>query len=633
MVKSFALAARLLRGGGRHGLLGTVLTLAAVTVSTALLLAAIAANSAFAARTERTAWQTPASVSESEATAIQFSRNEYFGDRAITVIRLAALKPGAPVPPGLDAFPAPGQFYASPALRDALSSGDLAARFPPLTGDIPEAELAGPDQLVAVIGMDPGAVSMKAQNMEQTPTWINGFGDGESVEALIYDILLKIATALVAAPLLIFGAAAARLTVARRDTRLAALRLVGATPAQVVAMTAAEAVLTAAVGAVLGALIYLMGFAGLAQIPMQGSNWFTGDLWVGVPWLLGVLIAVPLMTGASAVIGLRQVVVSPLGVARRQTPPGLRFVRLLAVVAALIAASLMTAQSSTTVIMVVLAMVFLALNLAGPFIVSVIGRISAAFARTPARLLAARRLVDDPRSAWRTVAGVALTGFIAGFIGLLSPSAIEADTGRTQVAVESSIVTTESADAALTAAGLTARVDSADPGVVRVLATPDEVEKVKTALATIDPGAPLTADSDSVVQGTIMLGDIQVGVRIVLIVSFLVAIASAGIAGASSVLDRRRTYSLLRLAGTPLKVLDRARALETRLPLIVMGGGSIIAGVICGLPFAVAGMFSVAGMVTLGICVVIGFLGVAAASGLSRPLLRSVTVVGVAPQE
>lgn len=625
-MKSFALAARLLRGGGRHGMLGTVLTLAAVTVSTALLLAAVAANFAFSARAERAAWQTPDPVAEAEATAVELSRVEYIGDREITVVRLAALGPGAPVPPGLDAFPAPGHFYASPALKDALGADGLAARFPPLTGDLPASTLTGPDQLVAVIGMAPDDSAMaKVTGDENAPTWISAFGAGESLEAMVYDILLKMATAFVAAPLLIFGAAAARLTVARRDTRLASLRLVGATPGQVVAMTAAEAVLTALVGAVIGAVIYIAGFAPLAQIPMQGSTWFTGDLWVGVPWLLAVLAGVPLLTGISAIVGLRQVVVSPLGVARRHTPRGMRVIRLLAVVAALVAALSMTAQSSTAVIGIVLGVMFIALNLAGPFVVWLIGRISASTANTPERLLAARRLVDDPRSAWRTVAGVALTGFIAGFVGLLSPAGIGATGDTTVVAVESSVVTAASADEALTAAKLTARVVSESPGVVRVNAPMGEVDPVKTVLTTLAPGAPVSAEIDGLLAGRILMGDVQVGVRIVLIVSFFVAIASAGIAGASSVLDRRKTYELMRLAGTPLKVLDRARAMETRLPLVVMGGGSIVAGALCGIPFAIMGVFSLTGILTLLACVVVGFLGVAGASALSRPLLKSVT--------
>jgi hypothetical protein len=70
--------------------------------------------------------------------------------------------------------------------------------------------------------------------------------------------------------------------------------------------------------------------------------------------------------------------------------------------------------------------------------------------------------------------------------------------------------------------------------------------------------------------------------RVVLVVTFTVAITSAGITAASAVLDRRRTYALLPLAGTPLRVLDAARSRETLIPVTVLAGGAVAAGLMCG---------------------------------------------------
>ncbi|MFE8958612.1 hypothetical protein [Streptomyces iakyrus] len=64
-----------------------------------------------------------------------------------------------------------------------------------------------------------------------------------------------------------------------------------------------------------------------------------------------------------------------------------------------------------------------------------------------------------------------------------------------------------------------------------------------------------------------------------LVLSFFVATASAGLTAAANVLDRRRVYGLLRLSGTPLKVLDRARVRETALPLAALAGGTTAMGV------------------------------------------------------
>ena len=101
-----------------------------------------------------------------------------------------------------------------------------------------------------------------------------------------------------------------------------------------------------------------------------------------------------------------------------------------------------------------------------------------------------------------------------------------------------------------------------------------------------------------------------------LAVSFLVATASAGLTAAANVLDRRRTYGLLRLSGTPLKVLDRARVRETVLPLLVLAGGTTATGL-----YAAVQVNKAAGS-TISTS---GALAMLTAIGASRPLLRKVT--------
>ncbi|MGW4642551.1 FtsX-like permease family protein [Sphaerisporangium sp. NPDC004334] len=558
---------RLLRGGGRRGLLGSSLTLAAVGVSTALLLFAVAINFAFAGRAERGAWRNPepppGATAGGPPRAVEAVRSEFSGDRRITVVHVAVLSPGVSPPRGLSRLPAPGEVVMSPALAElARDDGSVGRRFPQKrAGTIGDEALVHPGELVAVVGHAPGEDIMTAKykgdyRLGVSATKVPDLTGSPSPDAGAYQALAAVASVLMVVPLLVFGGAAARLTVARRDRRLAALRLVGATPGQVVAMTVAEAVITAFAGAVLGLLLYTVAIPPLTQVRIAGGAWFASDIWPGPLPIAAVLLAVPLLVGLSAVVGLRRVVVSPLGVARRETPPAMRFVRVVALLACLAAVPAFGAGASVTVVVVVLSLSFLAVNLVGPWVVAMIGRITARTAKRPARLLAGRRLVDDPRSAWRTVSGVALTGFVAGFIGLLTPSA--------SISVEND---------------------------------------------------PVTAW---------LLQDIRTGTLIVLLVSFLVAIVSAGITAASAVLDRRQTYALLRLAGTDLSVLDRARRLETLIPLTVMGGGSIATGMFCAAPFARLAMSATGGL-TLLVCAAAGFAGVIGAGALSRPLLRSVT--------
>ncbi|MFF4349665.1 hypothetical protein [Streptomyces sp. NPDC001530] len=115
--------------------------------------------------------------------------------------------------------------------------------------------------------------------------------------------------------------------------------------------------------------------------------------------------------------------------------------------------------------------------------------------------------------------------------------------------------------------------------------------------------------------------------RATMALGFAVATASAGLTAAANVLDRRRVYGLLRLAGTPLKVLDRARVRETVLPLVVLAGGMTGSGVYLAMQLNKAGGTTIdgSGALQLGLCVVVGAAAMFAAIGASRPLLRAVT--------
>ncbi|MFJ9151094.1 hypothetical protein ACIRP7_24250 [Streptomyces sp. NPDC102270] len=111
-------------------------------------------------------------------------------------------------------------------------------------------------------------------------------------------------------PVVVLASAAGRLGAARREQRLATLRPAGATPRQILAMTAVEA-------------------AGI------GGAWYTGQLWVGLPWLAAVVAAVTALITVSAVTMLGQVATSPLGVAQQSDPRRTRAIRLVLFVAVL----------------------------------------------------------------------------------------------------------------------------------------------------------------------------------------------------------------------------------------------------------------------------------------------------------
>lgn len=646
----------LARSSGRRGLQTQLLAAGAAAIGSLALLVLLASYLGAGTRADRTAWRTPEPARN--GTAVQALATTYVRDKPVTVVSLAQL-PGrkpTPAPPGLSAFPKKGEVYLSPALAEQLHklpANQLADRFPKVAsyGTIGAAGLASPDELFAVVGRAPTdpAVSKAADGG-------NWFDEGQTARAVIsgfsgtrpslytagdQDIML-LGVGLLAVPVVVLASAAGRLGAARREERLAALRLAGATPRQILAMTGIEAAVVGAGGALVGALAYVALLPALAQVPYGIGSWYADQLWVGLGWLVAVVVAVAGLIAVSAMSMLRQVATSPLGVAQQANPRRTRWIRLALFAAALviIRASLDGGRTEAGQTVALMMLFYGAFWLLGPWVVDRLGRIVGRFARRPATLLAARRLSDDPRGAWRTVSGLVLAGFVAGFFTVGHLGIIGLDY-RGQIAVPTAGAAEARQAAAeartlLRQAGVTATVGTGGDDLIlgpgegvtaRVTGGPEQIDTALTALQPLTSGQlPYTQDyvnADGDVY-TERLGDLG---TILLAVSFAVATASAGLTAAANVLDRRRMYGLLRLAGTPLKVLDRARVRETVLPLVVLAGGTTATGIYAAyqLNKAAGGTISVSGTVQLAVSVTIGALALFAAIGGSRPLLRKVT--------
>ncbi|MER5536900.1 FtsX-like permease family protein [Streptomyces mirabilis] len=404
---TWTLTWRLLRGGGRHGRLGAGLSVAASAICTTLLLLCIGANLGFGGRAAHADWRTPAKTELSRAVAVEAVGTTFVGGEPVTVVDVAAL-PGtsgeAPAPPGLPHFPEPGEVWTSPAL------GELPGK--DTTGTLGRAALVRPGEKVAIVGHradDPAMTVKRGTDPRRpgdivTPTPVADFAGKRTADGLgsQYQDLMKIATVLLIVPLLVLGASSARLSVSRRDTRLATLRLLGAAPGRIAEIAVAEAALTGTAGAVAGALGYGVLLPLVAKVPVAGGSWYVSDLWVGLPVLLALLAGVVLMVAASALAGLRQVAVGPLGVVRRSRAPRLNVVRALLFVVVLLGYWQLSKGKPMDINAVVYccAAVFAALSVIGPWVVGLLGGLVAASARRPATLLAGRRLLDDPKSVW-----------------------------------------------------------------------------------------------------------------------------------------------------------------------------------------------------------------------------------------
>ncbi|WP_142106867.1 FtsX-like permease family protein [Pseudonocardia cypriaca] len=631
-----ALSMRLLRLGGRRAVASAALVGIGIAMGTALLAVALGAVHGWDAREERAGWRTGDVVAGAGApVALLRTTLDAAAGRVVQRVDVAALTPDAPAPPGLPRIPGPGEVWFSPALATLareLPPDQLAARFPAPAGTIGDAGLTGPGELVAVVGRTPAEIP------DAVP--VTAFGASASDLLMVYRQLTYVAAALLVFPVASLLGASARLTAARRAERLATLRLLGASTGQVTVAAVAEVTLIAAAAAVAGIGLQWVAAPALTAIDLGGSEWFAADLRPGPATVTGIVAGVAVLAMLSALGGMREVVIGPLGVARRQRPGSARLLRLLGLAAGVVvfAAANGARQVAPAAIVGlvfgvgVLAM-FGAVSLIGPLVVRLLGSGMVRSARTPAALLAGRRLLDDPRGAFRPVAGVTMAVFVAGFLAPLTASVPEAaygDDDALRVVSSRPVADLEAAvRQQLAERGLPAEVGPADvhadAGVVVIPTPPADRDAVRTALSSL-ADRPVLTEREADAAGVQLVADLRTGALVVLAGTFLIAATATGTTAAARVLDHRRGLRLLRLAGTPLAVLDAARRAETVRPLLVLGGIALSMGLLCASPFAAAsGVLEPSGLAVLAATIAGGIGLVVAASAASRPLLRSVT--------
>ncbi|MFC7431756.1 MULTISPECIES: FtsX-like permease family protein [unclassified Agrococcus] len=408
-------------------------------------------------------------------------------------------------------------------------------------------------------------------------TWLLGIVVGgarafftwTSYDAATYQMLAVVALALLAVPLATLGGSAARLSARRRDDRLAALRLLGATSGTVLALAVGEATLLALGGAVLGAvgaaatspLIGLIPFAG---VPLGASAMLP------IGWIVALVAAVTLLAAASALLSMRSVVVSPLGVARRDAPARVHWiVVIVGVVLVGIVATVFASFSSVAMALGIAATIavlgigfgvtMLVLNLLGPWMLGVQARMQVRRASTPARLIAARTVLESPKAAWRQVGGVALVTFVGVIAGV---------------------------------------------------------------------GSALLGSGGGEVY---LAADIRTGLIITVVGSFLTVACTVGLQQAASILDGRSLSRALHHGGMDVATMDAARRWAVLSPLLlVVAVAAIAAGTLVIPLLGMALLFEPLTILITGGTVVLGVAIVAVGLLSTRPLLRRVATAHVA---
>ena len=432
------LGLRLTLRGGREAALRLIVTIAAIGLGVGLLLAALAGMNAINAQNARTAWLNTGEhpgVDSGPGSAIPAghgagsplwwrSTTDYFGNKAIDRIDVAATGSDSAVPPGLSHLPGSGQFYASPALSRLLhttSAAELGGRYPDTeVGIIGPSALPSPNSLIIVIGHTPAQLSgvPGASRVTSINTSV-GHGGQHGWDSNKLQIILAVGALALLFPVLVFIGTAARLSAARREQRFAAIRLVGATPRQVSVISAVEATVTALGGVVAGFGAYFLLRPFLTDINFTGQPFAPGDLSLNGTDILLVVIGIPIAAAAVARMAMRRVQISPLGVSRRVTPRAPRPYGLVPLAAGIgelaYFAAIGTPKGAGAQILAYFTAFLLILTglvMAGPWLTMLGARLLARRTGRPAVLIAGRRLADDPRAAFRAVGGLIIAIFV-----------------------------------------------------------------------------------------------------------------------------------------------------------------------------------------------------------------------------
>ncbi|MFH9403158.1 ABC transporter permease [Streptomyces sp. NPDC017638] len=310
--------------GGREGWVRMVLTAVGVGLGVALLLLTTALPNVLTARHQREEARTDLTYSakvppKGENTVLVGTGDTKWHDKDVRGRFLEPEGARAPLPPGVDRFPAPGEMVVSPELRKVLSSDGgrlLRERLPErITGTIGEAGLIGSHELAYYAGADDLAVRESSSHVVR----LTAFGDrrptSERADPVLIMMTLVVFVVLLT-PVAVFIAAAVRFGGERRDRRLAALRLVGSDRRMTRRIAAGEALAGAVLGLAVGTVFFLIGRQAAGSVEVLGESFFPSYLNPSPALVVLVGVAVPAAAVGVTLFAMRGVAVEPLGVVR-----------------------------------------------------------------------------------------------------------------------------------------------------------------------------------------------------------------------------------------------------------------------------------------------------------------------------
>ena len=418
---------------GREAFTRLLLTTVAVALGVAVLLGVFAEFHAFQADANRSCWECTQGATVPKALPRRgelwnYSVDFYQG-RTIERLDVAALGPGAPVPPGVSRLPG-----SRPVLRLPRAGARCCARSrvtswataspAPCSATIGDAALSGPDELAIYVGYQPS--SLAAVPGTQLVTTLQGT-PGPEVFTPFFRYAFGVGVLAVLFPVLILIGTATRLAAARREERFAALRLVGATPRDINVIASVDSVVSAFFGAV------------ARDRPVPGDPARAGRRGAHRHQVLR-RHGEPRPPGCTSPCWSR---CRPRRRSRRwprcagcgsrrsasaggpppPPPSAWRLATLGAGVALFVAGLLATTHKSIgSPAYPGLLIVMIGLVIAGPWLTAAAARWCARVFNGASPLLATRRLADNPKAAFRAVRGLVLAVFLGTIVGALVPA-------------------------------------------------------------------------------------------------------------------------------------------------------------------------------------------------------------------
>ncbi|MFG1671534.1 ABC transporter permease [Streptomyces sp. Y7] len=328
--KDLALGVRFAFAGGREGWVRALLTAVGVGLGVALLLLTTAVPSALTERDHRASARDDFTYgankpAKADDTLIIADVDTTFRSDDVRGRLVEPEGSRAPLPPGVEKFPAKGEMVASPALKRLLESdsGELLRERIPyrITGTIQQSGLIGPAELAYYAGGSGMADHLSNGSIERIDYFGPSAGAQDDELDPILILLVMIIFVVLLLPVGVFIAAAVRFGGERRDRRLAALRLVGADGGMARRVAGGEALAGALLGLVLGTGFFLAGRELAALLKVRDISVFPSDLNPSPALALLVALAVPAAAVLVTLFALRGVVIEPLGVVRTAKPP------------------------------------------------------------------------------------------------------------------------------------------------------------------------------------------------------------------------------------------------------------------------------------------------------------------------